>query len=110
MFEKPPEEVTEYERAFGKDVNFGTLFGQGRQVLIEQASQFGLILTDEQAREFLDRFAKAWSQLVDWRRRQMRSKKPEIRTLSGRRRVMTRDDSGTKRANTTVQGLAADVF
>ena len=110
LFEKPPEEVTEYERAFGKGVNFGTLFGQGRQGLIEQASQFGLILSDEQAKEFLDRFAKAWPQLVDWRRRQMRSNKSEIRTLSGRRRVMTRNDSGTKRANTPVQGLAADVF
>src|SRR5439155_21287204 len=38
LFRKPAEEVATSERAFGKSVNFGTLYGQGKKGLMEKAA------------------------------------------------------------------------
>jgi len=110
LFQREPGEITAEERAFGKSVNFGTLYGQGRNGLIQQASKQGLIITKLEAGRFLNRFAETWPQLYAWSRQQMASGGTDIRTLSGRRRLLGPLDGGTKRVNTPVQGVAADGF
>ena len=46
LFGKGAEAVTPNERAFGKSVNFGTLFGQGRRGLMALAVRHGLTLSE----------------------------------------------------------------
>ena len=111
LFRKPAEEVIASERAFGKSVNFGTLYGQGKKGLMEKAALQGLDITEAQAAEFQRRFTQAWPKLAAWQRRQMQSTNSSVRTASGRRRrLVGKDDRGTVRANTPVQGTAADGF
>jgi DNA polymerase-1 len=110
LFGKDPGDVTKDERAFGKTVNFGTLFGQGRRGLMAQAAQHGISLDEAGATRFQQRFAQAWPQLDAWRTRQMRGTATEIRTASGRARRLGRATPGTVRANTPIQGTAADGF
>jgi DNA polymerase-1 len=110
LFGKVPEDVTANERAFGKAVNFGTLFGQGRRGLIALALRHGLTLSEEDARRFQRRFAQAWPQLAAWQRRQMVGTEATLRTASGRIRRLANGTPGTVRANTPIQGTAADAF
>ena len=69
---KSVDAVTKEERAFGKTVNFGTLYGQGLRGLIEAAHKHGLSLSDPEARSVQQRFAAAWPDLTTWKERQMR--------------------------------------
>ena len=110
VFTKAPEDVTKEERAFGKTVNFGTLYGQGLRGLIEAAHKQGLALSEAEARQIQQRFATAWPELSAWRQRQMRDTAPVIQMPSGRIRRLDPDAPGTVRANTPIQGLAADGF
>ncbi len=110
LFGVDPEAVTPAQRAFGKTVNFGTLYGQGRGGLIRQAAQQGLVLSPAEATTFQRRFAAAWPQLAAWQRRQMQGQSTEVRTASGRVRFLEPDAPGTVRANTPVQGTAGDGF
>jgi len=110
LFDKPPEAVTSDERKFGKGVNFGTMYGQGRRGLMDKARSIGLDLTEEDAAEYQERFADAWPDLAAWRREQMWDDGLEIRTLSGRVRRLKEDARGTVRVNTPIQGTAADGF
>lgn len=110
LFGVPPEAVTREQRAFGKAVNFGTLYGQGLRGLVETARGHGLTLTDAEARRIQRRFAQAWPGLAGWRSRQLRDRSLTVRTLSGRVRRLDRSAPGTVRANTPIQGTAADGF
>lgn len=110
LFQVSPEDVTPAQRAFGKTVNFGTLYGQGRGGLIRQAAQQGLELSHAEATTFQRRFAAAWPALSSWQRRQMDGRGTEVRTASGRVRYLGPDAPGTVRANTPVQGTASDGF
>jgi DNA polymerase-1 len=110
VFNKAEEDITKEERAFGKTVNFGTLYGQGLRGLIEAAHKHGLALSETEARQIQQRFAMAWPQLSAWRQRQMRDTTSVIQMPSGRIRRLDVDAPGTVRANTPIQGLAADGF
>jgi DNA polymerase-1 len=110
VFRKATEDVTREERAFGKTVNFGTLYGQGLRGLMEAAHKHGLALSETEARQIQHRFATAWPELAAWRQRQMRETAPVIRMPSGRIRRLDPQAPGTVRANTPIQGLAADGF
>jgi len=110
LFDKPPEEVTEDERKFGKGINFGTMYGQGRPGLIKKARSIGLELDEDEAEEYQQRFAEAWPELDDWRWEMMHDDSPTLRTRSGRVRRLGDDDRGTVRVNTPIQGTAADGF
>ena len=110
VFSKAEEDVTKEERAFGKTVNFGTLYGQGLRGLMEAAQKHGLALSEGEARGIQQRFAIAWPQLAAWRQRQMRDTAPVIQVPSGRIRRLDPQAPGTVRANTPIQGLAADGF
>ncbi len=102
--------MTPEERAFGKTVNFGTLYGQGLRGLIEAAHKHGLALSEPEARQIQQRFAAAWPDLAAWRARQLRDAAPLVRTPAGRLRRLGPAAPGTVRVNTPVQGLAADGF
>jgi DNA polymerase-1 len=110
LFTKPTDAVTDRERAFGKAVNFATLFGQGQRGLRDLARKHGLALSEQGARQVQQRFARAWPQLAGWRQRLMRGRDPVVRTASGRMRRLRPEAPGTVRANTPVQGTAADGF
>jgi DNA polymerase-1 len=110
LFEKPSEEVTDEERAFGKAVNFGTLYGQGIRGLIALAARHGRELTEVEARTFRERFAAVWPDLMRWQRHQLHGRGSIVRSRSGRIRSLAPGDPGTLRVNTPVQGTAADGF
>jgi DNA polymerase-1 len=110
VFGKEPETITAEERAFGKTVNFGTLYGQGLRGLIAAAHKHGLGLSETEARRVQQRFAAAWPDLAAWRAGQLRDTAPVVRTPSGRLRRLGPNAPGTVRVNTPVQGLAADGF
>jgi DNA polymerase-1 len=110
LFKVPPEEVTKRQRGFAKSVNFGTIYGQGTTGLINNARTHGLTIGEAEARAFQARFNQAWPQLARWRQQQMRANSPVIRTASGRIRRVQADISGSVRANTPIQGTAADLF
>jgi DNA polymerase-1 len=110
IFNKTVDAVTKEERAFGKIVNFGTLYGQGLRGLIEAAHKHGLALTDTAGQQIQRRFAAAWPELSAWREQQMRDASRVLRTPSGRMRRLDADAPGTIRVNTPIQGLAADGF
>jgi DNA polymerase-1 len=110
LYGKPPGDVTPAERGFGKNMNFASVFGQGVRGLIARATAQGIALGDAEARGFLARFAGAWPRLDRWKRDRMRGTGPEVRTASGRLRRLAPEAPGTFRANTPVQGTAADGF
>jgi DNA polymerase I len=110
VFSKAPEDVTKEERSFGKTVNFGTLYGQGLRGLMEAAQKHGLDLSEGEARSIQQRFAIAWPQLAAWHHRQMRDTTSVIQMPSGRVRRLDPQAPGTVRANTPIQGVAADGF
>jgi DNA polymerase-1 len=110
LFDKAPEAVTDAERAFGKAVNFGTLYGQGRRGLIDLAARHGLTLTDADARRFQLRFAQQWPTLARWRALRLAMRGSLVRTASGRLRRLGPMTPGKVRLNTPVQGTAADGF
>lgn len=110
LFEKEAEAITPSERAFGKTVNFGMLFGQGPQGLMMAAKEQGQDITKADARRLQERSARAWPALNRWQRQQMRSKVAVIRLPSGRIRRIDASAPATVRANTPVQGTAADGF
>jgi DNA polymerase-1 len=112
LFQVPVDQVTKAQRKFGKQMNFGTLYGQGVSGLLETATANGLQIDEAGAKQFQGRFDAAWPQLAGWRQRQMKDKSLVCRTMSGRmRRFAVGDETmGPAKANTPIQGGAADLF
>jgi DNA polymerase-1 len=103
------ETVTKDHRQLAKALNFGLLYGMGARTFQSYArANYGLVLTDKEARSYRAAFFKAYPGLAVWHRRvgAQRTGAVETRTLSGRRRLdVTRF---TERLNTPVQGSGAD--
>jgi DNA polymerase I-like protein with 3'-5' exonuclease and polymerase domains len=110
LFQVPADQVTADQRSFGKTVNFGALYGQGRAGLIRQAAQVGISLSDREAEAFQSRFRAAWPDLGRWQQQGLQGNTAVIRTASGRLRWLNPTDPGTIRVNSPVQGTAADGF
>ena len=69
MTGKALDDVTPEERKGGKCVNFGSIYGQGADGLIQSAwANFNLILDLAEARAWLDAFATSYPQSARWRR------------------------------------------
>jgi DNA polymerase-1 len=125
---KPESEVTKADRQLAKAVNFGLLYGMSwRSLRVYARANYGVEITDAQARGYRDAFFKAYPGLADWHARveahvkRLFNANPdgthEVRTLSGRRRVLSvakRDSEGnpypnkTDALNSPVQGSGAD--
>ncbi|QJW98180.1 DNA polymerase [Frigoriglobus tundricola] len=125
---KPEAAVTKADRQLAKAVNFGLLYGMGWKGLRQYAqANYGVTLTDAQARSYRDAFFTAYPALRAWHARvgadvtaRFRADPTgthEVRTLGGRRRVLPvakRSADGALYANkqdalnTPVQGTGAD--
>jgi DNA polymerase-1 len=124
---KPVEGVTKADRQLAKAVNFGLLFGMGwKSLKVYARANYGVTLTDDEARRYRDAFFRAYPKLRSWHRRvgghveNLFKKDPaathETRTLADRRRVLPvakgtaerRYPNVTEALNTPVQGTGAD--
>jgi DNA polymerase-1 len=102
-------EVSKAERQLAKAVNFGLLFGLGAKGLRGYArSNYGLDLTEAEARRYRKEFFAAYPGLARWHRRAGASSATECRTLAGRRRLLDDKTPYTHRLNSPVQGAEAD--
>jgi DNA polymerase-1 len=102
-------EVSKDDRQLAKAVNFGLLFGLGAKGLRGYArSNYGLDLTEDQARKYRRAFFAAYPGLGRWHKRAGNSRSAECRTLAGRRRLLDEKTPYTHRLNTPVQGTEAD--
>jgi DNA polymerase I-like protein with 3'-5' exonuclease and polymerase domains len=103
------QEVTKQERQLAKPVNFGLIYGLGATSLRKKAAtEYGVVLTNEQAEEYRRAFFRAWPGIADWHTRLKRNRSTETRTLSGRRVLIPADRWYGARANYAVQGTAGD--
>lgn len=128
VLKKPEGEVTKADRQLAKAINFGLLYGMGWKSLKGYAhANYGVALTDRQAKEYRDAFFRAYPALKAWHARTEATVKKlfranadgvhEVRTLGGRRRLIPVGKRGgdgtaypnkTDALNTPVQGSGAD--
>jgi DNA polymerase-1 len=124
---KKSAEVTKDDRQLAKAVNFGLLFGMGWKGLQGYAAaNFGVRLSDAEARSYRETFFRVYPGLKRWHQRvggqldRLFRQDPdgthEVRTLAGRRRVLpVARGAGENRypgkpdaLNAPVQGTGAD--
>jgi DNA polymerase I-like protein with 3'-5' exonuclease and polymerase domains len=116
MLGKPEEQVTKADRQMAKAVGFGNLYGQSAQGLVKYAaSSYGVTLDEDQATDIRQAFFRTYSRLRQWHgtsHNQAESGVTEVRTRSGRRRLIPGTASDWERftalVNTPVQGGTAD--
>jgi DNA polymerase-1 len=102
-------DVSKADRQLAKAVNFGLLFGLGVRGLRGYArSNYGLDLTEAEAKRYRKAFFVAYPSLARWHRRAGTSAAKECRTLAGRRRLLDAKTPYTHRLNSPVQGTEAD--
>jgi len=115
VFGRQPQRVSEAQRSIGKKVNYAIVYGQTAAGL---AAQLGV--TRDDAQVYIDGFFRAYSGGATWieKTRQEAREKGYVRTLYGRRRLLTDVNSGDQGAerrtlrqavNTVIQGTAADI-
>jgi DNA polymerase I len=69
MSGKPLEDVTDEERRGAKAVNFGGIYGQGADGLVQSAwAQWGLVLDPAEAKAWLQAFENSYRGFARWRR------------------------------------------
>ncbi len=128
ILNKPEPEVTKADRQLAKAVNFGLLYGMGWRGLKGYAgANYGVALTDVQAKGYREAFFRSYPGLRAWHdrvgsdlRRRFHADPTgthEVRTLAGRRRILrvaktrgsgTPYPNVTDALNTPVQGTGAD--
>jgi DNA polymerase-1 len=102
-------DVTKEHRQLAKALNCGLVYGMGAAGFRQYArSQYGLELTEAEARRYWDGFFRTYPGLAAWHRRVGRSSKQTVatRTLTGRRRLEV--NRFTEKLNSPVQGTGAD--
>jgi DNA polymerase-1 len=104
-------------RSRAKAINFGSTYGIGAGGLVEYAyDAFDVIITHEEAQEFLNSFFRRFHSLARWRQHQIDTCMPrgEIRVMSGRVVRAEWEPYGrirqTQCLNIPVQGIAADAM
>lgn len=121
MTGKPAAHVTKEERKKAKAVNFGFLYGMGWKKFIETAwSNYGVVVTEEEAKAFRRAFFQQFPDLIHWHARQRRLVRKYARVQSPLGRVRHLPDINhdweSKRAeaerqsiNSPVQAMASDM-
>jgi DNA polymerase-1 len=103
------QEVTKEHRQMAKALNFGLLYGMGAKGFrLYARAQYGLNLSEEDARRYRTAFFKNYPGLAAWHRSVRARKAAETRTLVWRRRLLNDKTPDTHRLNTPVQGTGAD--
>jgi uracil-DNA glycosylase family 4 len=93
---KPESKLTKEERKMAKAVNFGLIYGMGwRKLVIYARDNYGVIMTDSEAKAFRDRFFEVYSGFPVWHQRVRRIVKinRQVVSLSGRIRHLPGIDS-----------------
>jgi DNA polymerase-1 len=119
---KDPDEVTDDERRLGKTANFALIYGCSvKRLALLLRTQQGIEISQGQAEEYRAAFFNAWPGIAKWHERlrveayraKMRQHckgTGEVRTLVGRRILMTHEEWYGRRANAIVQGSGGDVI
>jgi DNA polymerase I-like protein with 3'-5' exonuclease and polymerase domains len=116
---KPIEKVTKEDRQLAKAVNFGLLYGQAPGGLVRYAkSSYGVELTYDEAVDLHKKFFDTYKGLAKWHKQarvNADSKVDEVRTLTGRRKLLPPKSEDTFWSrfsagflNMVVQGTCAD--
>jgi uracil-DNA glycosylase family 4 len=121
MTGKPASAVTPEERKKAKAVNFGFLYGMGWMKFIETAwSNYGLRVTEHEARAFREAFFAGFPDLLPWHAKQRRlvRKYGRVETPMGRIRHLpdiyspdkgVQAEAERQAINSPVQALASDM-
>jgi DNA polymerase-1 len=109
---KPVTAITKDERARAKAVNFGFAFGMGPSKFVEYAlANYGVSITGAEAAAARDTFLSKYAGVAAWQRKTRSNMPLELRTILGRRRTFSNQETEyCERLNTPVQGTAADGF
>jgi DNA polymerase-1 len=114
----PYDDVTSAQRQAAKAVNFGSIYGVGPVTLSEHAfDDYGILMTEAEAQQALDRFFAVNRGFNDWRWDHWRTVKASGQVVvpgSGRTVEAMREQDGRIRfaqaSNIPIQGLAADMM
>lgn len=111
---KPVSQLTKEERKMAKAVNFGLLYGMGWPKLVIYArDNYGVDMTDRQAKDFRVRYFETYSALPKWHERQRRCVRAfgQVVSLSGRIRHLPGINSSEQgvRAEAERQGINSPV-
>src|SRR5262249_41247320 len=91
------DDVTAEDRQLAKAVNFGLIYGMSAGGFRPNAqAEYGLALTEEEAREYRAAFFRTYPGLARWHAQVKRRHAPETRTLAGRRRLIPDPPEGTE--------------
>jgi hypothetical protein len=101
--------VTPDERALGKAVNFAAVYGSGAAGLVQQATQYKLRMSIEDAETFLEGYRRAYCVVAAWQDAIAVDRPEFVQSLMGRRRRV-RDLRVTRALNAPVQMTTADGF
>jgi DNA polymerase-1 len=121
MTGKTPQEVTDEERRGAKAVNFGGIYGQGADGLVQSAwAQWGLVLDQAEAKAWLQAFENSYRGFAQWRREHYLRCEDQRRIVIGKdadrgigrvfpkRRVPEGASFYTRCCNLPIQGVCAD--
>ena len=121
MTGKPASQVTPEERKKAKAVNFGFLYGMGWAKFISTAwSNYGLVVTEQEARDFRTAFFAQFKGLLPWhaRQRKLATQYKRVETPMGRVRHLpdidsvhpeVRAEAERQAINSPVQAMASDM-
>lgn len=120
VYNKPEAEVTEQERKFTKQVNFGISYMIGPQGLARKLSEVaGHIVTEEESKRLIKGWFKEFPQVESWidSTRKELIRYGEVTTLMGRKRHLADTNPGTAKGregirqgvNFLIQSLASDI-
>lgn len=107
------EAVSKDDRQLAKGINFGLLFGLGKQKFVHYANKsYGVKITQTEAEEAIDVFRETYSGYREWQLGQAEkcSHTQEVRTPCGKLRKLFPDNTYGTSMNTPVQGGAAEVM
>jgi len=96
-------------RTLSKNINFASVFGGGHGTLVKFAFRNGVVISEEEAKDFHDGFHTAYPALSRWQKKQGNTTAGEyVYTPFGRRRYVPLGRDYCTRINTPVQGCGAD--
>lgn len=106
---KPLDSVSKDDRQIAKSLNFGLLYGMGKDRLADYVkNNYGVELTQDEALDFRSRWFVAYPGFREWHRVYPRPTGMETRTLADRRRLNV--TSFSEQLNSPIQGTGADIL
>lgn len=119
---KAEDTITKEDRKKAKPVNFGFVYGMGHHKFVEYAdSNYGVILTQAEAKEYRRRFFEEYNYLPEWHNKQRKIVRAykQVRNLIGRLRRLPDIDSPDNQVsseaerqsiNSPIQSFASDLM